>query len=291
MTMPNHNEVAHAWAHKLSKARKGFNMYHSDGVIYSYGSHFPIAAHVENGRGHQAVLFTTKSYSISTSKHKEYTRRACSHLNVLEVENVRPCGVADHASNYEGLITEARGLLTKAKRARTNGPWLVERAQEALTTANDYSAFYDLGLPAVSLETVDATAAAIVERVKAQEAEAAIARIKAKRAQALRDRERLCAWIAGADVSPPHTFRPMCRVKGDTVETTWGARVPLAAALDLWRQLKICKAQRLTLTNPGQHVGDFGVDQIAPHGLRVGCHFIPYRFAKLAAERAGLVDA
>lgn len=39
-------------------------------TIYSYGQHFPIARHVTGTRGRAAVLFTTRDYSKTTSKHK-----------------------------------------------------------------------------------------------------------------------------------------------------------------------------------------------------------------------------
>lgn len=74
--MANHNQVAHAWAHQTGKHRRGFNMFYEGEVIYSYGHHFPIARLVEV-EGRRTVLITTRSYSVSTAKHKTYTWRAC----------------------------------------------------------------------------------------------------------------------------------------------------------------------------------------------------------------------
>ena len=49
--------------------QSGNNFYFDGDTIYSYGSHFPIARHVETKRG-RAVLFTTRDYSVTTSGHK-----------------------------------------------------------------------------------------------------------------------------------------------------------------------------------------------------------------------------
>ena len=45
--------VAHLWAHKSQDFARnpGHNFYFHGDTIYSYGSHFPVARHVENKRG------------------------------------------------------------------------------------------------------------------------------------------------------------------------------------------------------------------------------------------------
>lgn len=66
--------VAHLWAHQAQdSARIGGrgNFYFEGDTIYSYGSHFPIARHVETKRG-RAVLFTTRDYSVTTSGHQQF---------------------------------------------------------------------------------------------------------------------------------------------------------------------------------------------------------------------------
>ena len=73
--------VAHLWAHKSQDFARnpGHNFYFHGDTIYSYGSHFPVARHVENKRG-RAVLFTTRDYSVTTSGHKWTVLGACKHL-------------------------------------------------------------------------------------------------------------------------------------------------------------------------------------------------------------------
>lgn len=296
-TMANHNEVAHAWANQTGRARRGFNMYYEGHTIFSYGDHFPIARIVDEAGSSGApglILFTSRSYSTSTAKHKTYTSRAIDHhrYTVLVVHNVRPIGPNDHRDNYERLIRAAKDALGKAARARKYASFHLDDAERFIRTANEYSARFGLGVPEVTKETLDEAAAAIAKRAEEMRAAAELERARAARARALRERDDLRAWLRGADVYPPHTRVPYVRVKGDEVETTWGAKVPLADAMIAWAAMKEARAEHITLgrceDGSSLRVGDFTVSQITPTGMRVGCHFIPFKFAQLAACAAGI---
>src|SRR5512146_2854588 len=84
----NNREVAHVWAQQSQASGRGHNFYFDGPTIYSYGSHFPIARFVTNERDERAVLFTTRRYSKSTSRHVSYAAQALYGLNV-PVFNVR----------------------------------------------------------------------------------------------------------------------------------------------------------------------------------------------------------
>ena len=70
----SHQTVAHRWANQIGNLRTGKNnyvsgsMFYENNVIYSYGRHFMIAVRFED-----FVLFNTKNYSVSTSKHQRIT--------------------------------------------------------------------------------------------------------------------------------------------------------------------------------------------------------------------------
>lgn len=293
--MSDHNSVAHAWANQTGRARKGFNMFYDGRTLYSYGSHFPIAritdVQLSDGRG--VILFTSKGYSVSTAKHKSITRRAIdySRFAVFEVELVNASTPEAHLANYEALIGRARESLQKAKRARVYASMHTDDALNAIGDANAYSAVFGLDMPHLTVVELDAASAAIVERANQQRAAAELAQAKAARERALRERETLREWLCGAAVYPPHTRVPYVRVHGDQVETTWGARVPLNDALRAWTLMKAARNERRALTvtpNGGLRVGDFTVSAINETGMRVGCHYIPFKFAQLAARCAGL---
>ena len=100
-TMATNSQVAHAWANKTGKHCRGSNFFYDDDTIYSYGGHFPIARHMDG-----VVLFTTESYSNSTSKHLGHASNACNHLTRFNVADVK-------ANSKEGLLSGGiKGLTT-----------------------------------------------------------------------------------------------------------------------------------------------------------------------------------
>lgn len=68
--------VAHLWANKgQDNARNaGHNFYFTGPALYSYGSHYVIGAHLENGR----ILWNDAGYSNSTARHTTHAWRALS---------------------------------------------------------------------------------------------------------------------------------------------------------------------------------------------------------------------
>jgi len=58
---------------------KGSNMFIEDGVIYSYGHHFPIAFCMRDG----TYAFNSDGYSNSTARHKSYVYRALHSENKI----------------------------------------------------------------------------------------------------------------------------------------------------------------------------------------------------------------
>jgi len=71
--MLNNTEVAQAFARGERNA-KGNNMFVEDGVVYSWGTHFPIAVWCGN-----QCLFNSDGYSSSTGRHKNLVWTAIQH--------------------------------------------------------------------------------------------------------------------------------------------------------------------------------------------------------------------
>lgn len=302
--MATHNEVCHAWANDTGRARRGFNMYWegegSGRTIYSYGRHFPIARFVADTTGREVVLFTTGSYSVSTSKHMTYTRRAIPRaVSVFNVPHLKGNRHADNAASYLSRIVE---YLDKASRARVNGPWLLEAAERTFEEFRRYVEAFDV--PAfgdiLTLDDVKPGAAKLAE-----EAREAAERANRERERRAREdyRERrwpaVKAWLRGEEVpgygmASIATPRPLPRVNGDTVQTTWGASVPLEAALKAYGMAKSCRRAHRGFKPSGlssPRFGDFQLQEIKPNGdLVIGCHDIPYHFMRYAAMRAGLEE-
>jgi hypothetical protein len=290
--MTTHNEVAHAWAHQTGRCRRGHHMFYEGDTIYSYGYHFPIARLVE-ADGRTVVLFTNDSRSVSTAKHKSIVARAVSHLRVFTVPHLSPCSVR-HVANWEWLVASAKECADKADRARTRGAFLLSEAQYFIEQANGYSYVFGLGKDQVSLQGLGVAVADIEARMEE-------ARQRADRAKRLEwakkyrhNKHRIVAWLDGygehmSGLSSLYTPKPYVRVYGGVLQTSWGVSVPLDVALKVYQYAKLVRAGvRKPCSLPGD-VGGYGKAHIDHRGnIKVGCHAIPFLYARLAAVRAGL---
>jgi hypothetical protein len=82
----SHIEIVEKYAkgeYKSDKRTNGTNIFIDDGVLYSYGHHFPLALVLD--RAARTVAINKDKYSTSTSKHQSYVRREFSSFEVVEV--------------------------------------------------------------------------------------------------------------------------------------------------------------------------------------------------------------
>lgn len=294
--MATHDEVAHAWAHQTGRKQRGFRMFYDGPSIFSHGRHFEAARLITLPGWEQPVaLITNAGYSVSTSKHMSKIRRAVSHLTKFTVPSLDVQNASAHKYNWDFYVKTAAQQADKASRAITSGPWQLRAMREAYDDANEYNRVFECGFPQAGpwlLTNVDI--AAVEKRVADREARNAIlaetANARARINQRIADRKahkKLAAWLTGEDVHVD-TSRPWCRVRDDVVETTWGAKVPLADAILLFQTAKRCRTNSMRLRAPGK-AGDFEVHSITPRGLAVvGCHKIPWQVMKIAADKAGI---
>ncbi|UIY29201.1 hypothetical protein LZK73_21955 [Neorhizobium galegae] len=294
--MSTHNEVAHAWAHQTGRHRKGFNMFYEGDTIYSYGHHFPIARLVQTDEG-TVVLFTTRTYSVSTSKHKTYTARAVAHLKTFRVEGVTENWWGIH--NVQDYLRRIQDILQKAKRARVYGDWHMREAMSLIQEAQDYIRLFKVE----GFESFNWDPDAIVEGVREAariHAEKQSEQERIRKEEARRNfRENIWPnmkrWLRGATGTQLriHTSRPLPRIVDDRVETTWGATVPLEMAKRMyWIAIRCRREHQEYVPKTSIRVGDFHLTRIKANGdLVVGCHDIPFWFMRYAACLKGIPDA
>lgn len=79
----NISEISHLWIHEIQQEARCGNAFYEDGIIYSYGKHFPIAKIEKDKKGNKTVLFTLDAYSRTTAKHIRDVQMACSHVDKL----------------------------------------------------------------------------------------------------------------------------------------------------------------------------------------------------------------
>lgn len=139
----SHSEVAEVWARQNHESGRAGNIFFEGGTIYSYGHHFPIACIEGN-----VCLFTTRSYSNSTGKHKTNVKRSIPNFyKVLYVENPVDNAPEVISRNAEILFEEIVELRGKALRARKHGDWYLSRVEELEQNLSDYCALRFIEVP------------------------------------------------------------------------------------------------------------------------------------------------
>jgi hypothetical protein len=313
--------VAHIWAQRTQNSARSHNgnFWFEGATIYSYRT--PIGRLVDSATG-LVALVTCETFSMTTScKHMNPIARALDYGRFIPIFYVPIIGKAwshteaeANAANLkhiENCYYETRQRLI---RSRDRQAWALDglrasyetRQQFALAFALDYTT-RDVDADIREIETRwnaleakrnDPAYIAKCDRERARKEE----RELAKHAAAVADyRAKLDDWrngtldhmprlyVSGMSWRKARDFESrivdqdiMLRVRGESVETSRGASVPVEHAKRLWRAIKACHATGKAW-EPNGHampVGHFKVDRIEPNGdMRAGCHFI--KFAEL----------
>lgn len=138
------SSVTHLWANQAqyeARTPQG-NFYFRGDTIYSYGSHFPIAKHITNGTGVNAVLFTERTYSNTTAKHIHAVRHACNHLEVIPCYNPE----SSHKENFGTWQNEAENIAKQLLNARKPEIYL-SRLDSIRSKVEKYANFFRLNIP------------------------------------------------------------------------------------------------------------------------------------------------
>lgn len=282
----NNEQVAHLWANKSRTSARGSSFYFEGDTIYSYGSHFPIARHY---RG--VILFTTKTYSVTTARHIGIAHSACHHLPVFTVADVmrNPCG--EDIRDYTAQIKTASEAL-----ARKRDPeFAVQSLERLVSEANRFCETF--GFKTRFAMPDAATLAALKEKSKVAAAKKAKATAARNAQIAKENAEAIAQWLNGEARSIPYTVQVVylrVKVTADQnndnatifeMETSKGARVPLAEAEKAFRFAQLKRSTGWHRNGDTFKVGEFQLDAVNEFGVVAGCHRVAWneieRFAKL----------
>lgn len=298
--LKNYSEVAHFWANETQHEGRYAHMFFEGAKIYSYGYHFEIARITEDKNKKKVVLFTTREYSPTTSRHKWNVRSACSHLKTFTVPSFE-----DHTKNLEYYLKEIEETQASATRARSRAEYLKGHLAGTIKTAYDYAmsfkgvSFEDknkirkwnnkllkgLLFSKVELEKIKKAYLNYRESVRLQ-AEKRARELEETRLEGL---EQLEQWKKGEEINLRDYWRveiPIgLRVKDNRIQTSKGAEITIRSALRLWECLKTKGTQNpvgLTLDN------NYTVNSITPEIVSIGCHQIPVKEIERIAETLGV---
>jgi hypothetical protein len=286
-------EIPHLWAHRTqdeARNRQG-NLYFTGDTIYSYGSHFPVARHVTNDTGERAVLFTTATYSVTTSSHCSAVRSAIpSGIRVFHVPNVchgRYSGseltAHDHAGNLADYAERIEKHVVTSARARSSYTKTSnnQQAGHLRDQAFAYCAYFGLPIPNIpEVPGLDSEALTAIRKREAKRAAEKAEQTKRERAEALvRQQELITKWRAGQYSGYLHDVPAMLRIDGNEVVTSRGARFPVShAKRALAFVRKIRESQKAYVRNGRAiRLGQYALDRIEPDGtVSAGCHVVSW---------------
>jgi len=261
MTQP---QLAHLWANNPAHTGRASSLWCRDGIIYSYGEHFPIARHVDG-----VVLLTTNRRSVTTAKHISFVRRACSHLPVFCVDDVLADPGKKHLADYRQQIKDA---VNPGEVYRLEVYRLVTEANRFAETFGFATRFE---LPADWNERMAAA------RLAEQRRNATLAR---------RHAVTLARWLKGESVSlPPGLPTVYLRVNGDLLETTKRATVPLTEARRAFEFAAKMRATGWHRNGSTFRVGHFQLDSVDDKEVVAGCHRISWNEIERFAKQEGWI--
>ncbi len=305
------SELSHLWAHRSQPdaRNKQGNFYFNGDTIYSYGAHFPIARHVTHKK-RACILFTTQTYSNTTSGHIASVRGAIHGLGVpvfhVPFIERRLSDTISHADNWTDYTSRLNDLAKKIGKARRWRDSYLAEFGALVTEANAYAKFFGLRK---SIKGDHATIAN--EYAKNQAKIEADNRRRVAQAQRERDTElaeNVTRWIAGENVPVFSYSKVLLRIKpkgswagipGDEekdnrecIETSLGARFPLEHARRAFKLIMACRANGQLWTPNGHtaHLGHYAIDSINANGdVRAGCHIVAWEEIERIAQQIGLI--
>ena len=259
------DEVCHVFARQSQDYGKSGSVYFEKNIIYSYGSHFPIAKIINN----DTVIFTSRKYSSTTATHKSTVQRALSHFRFIYVPHID----SNLKINIEERTHDINTLLEKASVAVKNAPLYIADAREMYEHLIEFKALTKQKGCTRELRKLDKMTdhpdlSIIKEQVKKEKAKTL--KLKKEREAAIEkeNAEKIAAWVSGVSNNRPYNIRTVyLRISDDEVQTTMGARVSVAAAKLLWSRIKAGKPVK------GHDIDGYTV--ISLNGtLKIGCHDI-----------------
>lgn len=313
--------VAHLWAQQEKDSARSHNgnFSFSGERLYSYST--VIGRFVTLPRNGRVILVTSRRYSVTTcGKHMPALWRAIGwdRENVFQVPcpDARLQGGGEHKRNLEHLVSVYIDTREKARRARDY--WgceddLRDRLDKLAAKARGYARLFKLRRPRLdpaadaanvfadraAREARRNTPAAIAKREKDRERREAIAVRKAELARASMT-EKVEAWRNGEAMciyARDDNGGALLRIRGDTLETSMGASVPLEHAIRVFDRVRQLRDESAAADAPpiwarnGEsiRVGHFQIDAIYPDGhFRAGCHTIYWPEIERAAIAAGV---
>ena len=259
------SELCHKWANQEQESGRNANgsMYFNGSTIYSYGAHFPIAKHIVNEQGQRAVLFTERSYSNTTAKHKSHVWMSCKNDDIIYCANPN----SSHDDNFNHWISSAQiHGASKLKNARKPEIYL-NTLDNINTKVIKYADFFGIEIP----ERLKAVLSIKDKAEYLQYESKAIELAKLEQARKLKEqkakfKEDIKKWFNCETSRLYTTYKyDFLRINDNRIETTQAVQIPLELGKRLYQSIK----------NGSLSVGDkflnYSINEVGKE-IKIGCH-------------------
>lgn len=271
------DEIAHIWAHKQAPhgTSPGAMSFNGDSFL-SYGT--VISRHI-TFKGKQAIILNDTSYSVSTSKHQGYVRRAIPGcVPVFHIGDIgRGCSLNFDGREgkvlFEYAVAQSAESLKASEKAKARKPLYEADAARWLERAKEVNQFFGLR------RKVDEKT---IERLRASsekaEREATKKRAEAAEKRRIEQTESFEAWKQNRehDYFDRSLFPVAFRIEEDELVSSKGARVPLEAARVAIRFVLHNRSTGWHRNGTSCQVGMYHLDSVNEHGVVAGCHRISW---------------
>lgn len=266
----NMRETAHYWANELQDEGRSGHVYFEDGIIYSYGTHFPIAKHVVNDAGQKAVLFTTRNYSSDTGKHKNAVRMAANHLDIIYCDNPG----CSHEHNFEQWLRDVEVVAAKLVVARKPEMYL-SRISDIQNDVNKYALFFGLAFPLTLSKALEISDKGeyfnyTKNRVEYERTQRLLAE-KALKAKLKVDLEKWMKFETHSVSSRLDRDYLRFNSKKNRVETTQSIEIPAEIGRRFFEKIKDGSI------SVGDYILNYRVREIGKD-IKIGCHTFPVNY-------------
>ena len=317
-TVFDNASVAHIWAQQTQAEGRSSNgnFWFSGDTIKSYQT---IMAKMVTIGGKRCALLNGESYSVTTSQHQNLIRQALPP-GVLRIHSygsraAESIACCDYVTICKMLIKKALDYAIKQKRARSNGSkaFYAETLEETLESAKQLASLAKIKSRVKIPEDLEHLASVEIKRCAAERKARKIEFARLQKERRAHDLEAFKAWQSGQRNACPQAYmrdengavymriiRGALRLRDetrqnpamDTLQTSMGARVPLADAIQVFRLAKWCRAKGKRLVLRGTlRAGHFPIDLINKDGsFKAGCHNFTWERIEETAKVAGVLD-
>ena len=283
-TFSSNSEVCHVWAQRIQEEGKANSIFFESDSIFSYGKHFEIARFVDFPEK-TIVLFTTRDYSVTTSSHKSMVMGSISHYSIIRVPTFD-----DHDKNLQYFSDTLNDYLKSFVNSRTKGNFWQSEIENLMSEIDLYLKYFKKNCQNKKLLKILEKNLKSFQNdtlLSGDQQEKIKARIKeTKQQKALETKKRndslkedLKRWQNGENIEKNFYGLPIAlRIKGEEIETTKGAKVPVNKALIL------CNMIETGQNIEGFEIGHYTINRITENNLIAGCHTIPLKEIKRIHE-------